>query len=132
MQIAMTDTMYQLVKFLNKRTAIDAKQTSQMKSSRGFLYHLCFCVLSFSCFRVCSLLPFGHLLGRADLLALVGDVYCIFVTFPCGILGQVRFLIVSFPDLCRLSYCFFIDDNINKRFRTTPRMPFKSHLIVYN
>ena len=23
---------------------------------------------------------------RADLLALVGDVYCIFVTFPCGIL----------------------------------------------
>ena len=26
---------------------------------------------------------------RADLLAPVGDVYCIFVTFPCGILGQV-------------------------------------------
>ena len=25
---------------------------------------------------------------RADLLALVDDVYCIFVTFPCGILGQ--------------------------------------------
>ena len=24
---------------------------------------------------------------RADLLALVGDVYCIFVTFLCGILG---------------------------------------------
>ena len=28
----------------------------------------------------------------ADLLALVGDVYCIFVTFPCGILGQVWYL----------------------------------------
>ena len=41
---------------------------------------------------------------RADLLALVGDVYCIFVTIPCHILGQVRYLIVSFPDLCRLSY----------------------------
>ena len=41
---------------------------------------------------------------RADLLALVGDVYCTFVTFPCGILGQVWYLIVSFPDLCRLSY----------------------------
>ena len=40
----------------------------------------------------------------ADLLALVGDVYCIFVTFPCGILGQVWYLIVSFSDLCRLSY----------------------------
>ena len=44
---------------------------------------------------------------RADLLALVGDVYCIFVTFPCGILGQVWILIVSFPDLCRLSYFYF-------------------------
>ena len=41
---------------------------------------------------------------RANLLALVGDVYCIFVTFPCGILGQVWYLIVSFPDLCRLSH----------------------------
>ena len=26
------------------------------------------------------------------------------ITFPCGILGQVWYLIVSFPDLCRLSY----------------------------
>ena len=41
---------------------------------------------------------------RADLLALVGDVNCIFVTFPSGILGQVWYLIVSFPDLCHLSY----------------------------
>ena len=41
---------------------------------------------------------------RANLLALDGDVYCIFVTFPCNILGQVWYLIVSFPDLCCLSY----------------------------
>ena len=40
---------------------------------------------------------------RADLLALVGGNYCIFVTFPCGILVQLWYLIVSFPDLCRLS-----------------------------
>ena len=40
---------------------------------------------------------------RADLFALLGHVYCVFVTFPCGILGQVWDLIVSFPDLCRLS-----------------------------
>ena len=47
---------------------------------------------------------------RADLLALVGDVYCIFVTFPCDIMGQVWFLIVSFPDICRLSYfkCIYV------------------------
>ena len=30
--------------------------------------------------------------------------YCAFVTFPCGILGQVWYLIVSIPDRRRLSY----------------------------
>ena len=28
---------------------------------------------------------------------------CVFVTFPCGILGQVWYLILSIPDLCCLS-----------------------------
>ena len=28
--------------------------------------------------------------------------FCIFVTFPCGTLGQVWYLIVSFPDLCHI------------------------------
>ena len=27
----------------------------------------------------------------------------VFVTFPCGILGQVWYLIVVIPDLCHLS-----------------------------
>ena len=45
---------------------------------------------------------------RADFLAPVGDIYCIFVTFPSGILGQLWYLIVSFPDLCRLSYFVFL------------------------
>ena len=31
---------------------------------------------------------------------------CGFVTFPCGVLGQVLYLIVLFPDLCRLSYFY--------------------------
>ena len=44
---------------------------------------------------------------RADLLALIGDVNCFFVTFPRGILGQVLYLIVSFPDRCRLSYFLY-------------------------
>ena len=38
---------------------------------------------------------------RVDLLALVCDVNCTFVTFPCGLLGQVN---VSIPDLCPHSY----------------------------
>ena len=29
---------------------------------------------------------------------------CVCVTFPCGILGQVWYLIVLIPDLCHLSY----------------------------
>ena len=41
---------------------------------------------------------------RVDFLAPDGDVYCIFVSFPCGILCQVWFLVASFPDLCRLAY----------------------------
>ena len=41
---------------------------------------------------------------RADLSALVGDVHCIFVTFLCGVLGQVWNLIVLFPDICGISY----------------------------
>ena len=70
--------------------------------------HLCFCVscvsnafASVHCYLgvTCS--------ERADILALVGDFYCIFVTFPCGILGQVWYLIVSFPDLCLLSYFYY-------------------------
>ena len=32
------------------------------------------------------------------------DVYLCFVTFLCGILGRVWYLIVSIPDLYRLSY----------------------------
>ena len=39
---------------------------------------------------------------RVDLLSLVGDVYCISDTFPCGIFGQVWYFIVLFSDLSRL------------------------------
>ena len=60
---------------------------------------------------------------RADFLALVGYVYCILVPFPCGILGQVWYLIISFPDLCRLSY--FEDD------RNMQHYPVGKELIVY-
>ena len=32
--------------------------------------------------------------------------YCDFITFPCGILGQVWYLIELIPDLCHLSYFY--------------------------
>ena len=60
-----------------------------------FICILCHTVLSVHCSLVVTCWE------RADLLALVCD--CVFVTFPCSILGQVWYLIVSIPDLCRLS-----------------------------
>ena len=42
--------------------------------------------------------------GLTSWLLLVLFIVFFVITFPCGILGQVWYLIVSFPDLCRLSY----------------------------
>ena len=53
---------------------------------------------------------------RADLLA-VCDVYCYFVTFPFGILGQVWYLIVSIPDPCCLSYFFYFRNSTLKEVK---------------
>ena len=39
---------------------------------------------------------------------------CVFVSFPCGMLGQVWYLTVLIPDLCHLSY--FVNQLI-KKFR---------------
>ena len=64
-------------------------------------------VLCLSCFCVCSLLPCGHLLGRADLLFVMFN--CVFDTFPCGIQGKVWYLIVFIPDPCPLSYFLCIE-----------------------
>ena len=54
-----------------------------------------------SCFIVCSLQPCGHLLALLPVM-----FYFVFVTFPCGVLGQVLYLIVSVPDLCLLTYFY--------------------------
>ena len=54
--------------------------------------------LSLPYHHVCFLQPWGHLLGKADLLALLNIVCEVFVTFPYAILGQVWDLIVSIPD----------------------------------
>ena len=35
---------------------------------------------------------------------------CVSVTIPCGIPGQVWYLIVSIPDLCHLSYFYLFGD----------------------
>ena len=42
---------------------------------------------------------------RADLLFVMSN--CDFITLPCGILGQVWYLVELIPDLCRLSYFYY-------------------------
>ena len=44
----------------------------------------------------------------AGLLALVFDVYCDFVTFLFGILGQEWYVIVPIPGPCYLSYFYYV------------------------
>ena len=71
--------------------------------------HLCYCH-AFASVRFCLVVTQRE---RADLLALVCDVYCDFVTFLVGILEQVWYMIVSIPDPCCLSYF----ENLSKFFR---------------
>ena len=78
--------------------------------------HLCYLCLVFvmlSCLFIAALWsPAGK--GLASWL-LFAKLNCVFVTLPCGILGQVWYLIVLIPDLCPLSYfvsisalCWFV------------------------
>ena len=60
---------------------------------------------SLSCFLICALQPCGHLLGKGlplGSLVCAGVFLC--VTFPCGGLGQVWYLIVSILYLWLLNY----------------------------
>ena len=55
-------------------------------------------------------------LERADLLVLVCDVSCVFVTFSYGVLDKVWYFIVSISDLCLLSYFSYSSIKANAVF----------------
>ena len=61
-----------------------------------FMYMYCVCL-----FNAALWSPAGKGLASWTLFVLFN---CLFVIFPYGILGQVWYLIVSIPDLCRHSY----------------------------
>ena len=64
-----------------------------------FMFRVCHAFLSDQCSLVVTCWE------RANLLALLCVMlYCVFVSFPCGFLGQVWYLIVSIPDLYLLTY----------------------------
>ena len=55
-----------------------------------------------SCFLVCSLQP------------------CVFVTFPCGVLCQVWYLVILIPGLCLLTYFYNIPSYHTTRYNNSP------------
>ena len=71
-----------------------------------------------SCFCVCCAALWSP--AGKELITWLSFVMfnCVFVIFPCGILGQVWYLIVLIPDLCHHSYCMdgneenLIDDDV--------------------
>ena len=64
-----------------------------------FMFRICHALLSVHCSLVVICWE------EAELLALLYVLfYCVYVTFPCGVLYQVWCLIVSIPDFCLLSY----------------------------
>ena len=67
---------------------------------------ICYLYLSFAILPCLFLAVLSSPVGeRADLLALLYVMFSrVVVTFPYSVLGQVWYLIVSFPDLCLLSY----------------------------
>ena len=80
------------------------------QGSTSFVDLLCFCsVLCLLCFvRVCLYVLRGHLLGKGWPLGSRLWFLLWVCHFPIRILGQVWYLIVSIPDLCNLTYFFFI------------------------
>ena len=64
-----------------------------------FLLRVCLFVLSVHCSLVVIYWEMTNLLALLYVM-----FHCLFVTFPCGVPGQVWYLIVSVPDLCFLPY----------------------------
>ena len=63
------------------------------------MFRVCHTVLSVHCSLMVTCWEMAYLL---TLLYVIFS--CVFVTFPCVVLGQVWYLIVSIPDLCFLPY----------------------------
>ena len=81
--------------------------------------HLCYLCLVFvmlsRLFIAALWSPAGKGLTSWPLFVLVN---CDFVTFPCGIPGQVRYLIILIPDHCRISFFKMLYMYCNKRVIT--------------
>ena len=95
---------YHYLKYNNAQHSFELTNFSRRLSS-SFVDHLCYLCLVFvmflHLFSATLWSPSGK--GLTSWLSFV-MFNCVFVTFQCGILGQVWYLIVSISDLCHLSY----------------------------
>ena len=73
----------------------------------SFVDHLCYLCLVFVMLTCLFIAPWGYLLGKG--LPVGSGLWCliVFVNFPCGVLDQVWYLIVSIPDLCHFFTLIF-------------------------
>ena len=81
------------------------------QGSTSFVDLLYFFFLSCVCYAfvsVCLYVPCGHLLGKGWPLG--SRLWCptVICHFPIGILGQVRYMIISIPDICTLTYLYYL------------------------
>ena len=96
--------MQYLVSFLVLQSSVRI----EISGCFSFMHHLCYfvCII----FLVCGLQRCGHLLGKG--LPIGSFVSVFFLTFSCGVLGSVWYMIVSIPDLCLLTFLIHTYDSV--------------------
>ena len=94
--------------------------------------HLCYLRLVFVMLSRLFMAALWSAAGRGltSLLLFVMFI-CIFVTFQCGILGQVWSLIVSIHDLCCLSYIDYCQNYMKEQGFYLKLVTFFSFLVMY-
>ena len=76
-----------------------------VQGGTSFVDHLCYlCLVFVMHLRLFIAALWSHAGKGLTSWPLFVMFNCVFVTFPCGILGQACYLFVPIPDLCRLSY----------------------------
>ena len=69
------------------------------------MHHLCsLCLVFVLLLRLFFVALWSHAGNRLTSWLFFVMSHCDFVTLPCSVLGQVKYLIVLIPDLCNLSY----------------------------
>ena len=80
-----------------------------------FMFHICHAFLPVHCSLVVTCWE------RADHLALLYVMfYCVHVTFPCGVLGQVWYMVVSIPYLYPFSLLLCVSTNLGQIGKILP------------